>query len=137
MSFRSDDEMKIAFEKAILDAPYDKASRMAFADWLYERGLDHEAEWQASWTPARQKAEEFFKDVASRSGYEFDDFIKMIKEGFTFTYVVRDECWMGDPDEASARMGKANRDGILKQMMIDYRLLDESHEGDIYFSCSC
>lgn len=56
------------FQKAIEANPYDASLRLVFADWLEEKGEDDTATWHRTWTPERQKAEEWMKEFADKCG---------------------------------------------------------------------
>lgn len=64
-----------AFEKAIAHDPYDRAAHVAFADWLWERGEDDAAAREASWTPDRQKSEEWLRERAGEYGSDYGAFL--------------------------------------------------------------
>src|SRR5438309_1354658 len=58
-------EIKDAFLKALAgDGRYDHETRLVFADWLEEKGLDEEAVGQRRWTPAWQRAEDWLRAFA-------------------------------------------------------------------------
>ena len=55
-----------AFLVALREDPYDAATHAAFADWLYDHGLDDEAHVQAAWTVEKMReAEAFFTAYAA------------------------------------------------------------------------
>ncbi len=55
------DEERQAFLDAIAADRYDQTTRLVFADWLNEHGLDDEAEVQRQWTPEKQRAEDWLR----------------------------------------------------------------------------
>jgi uncharacterized protein (TIGR02996 family) len=57
-----------AFEDAIRADPYDRMTRLVFADWLDENDCPEEADWQRSWTLRRQEAEEWLANFAGDIG---------------------------------------------------------------------
>lgn len=56
--------MRDVFEKTLNENPYDKTSRLIYADWLSENGFDDEAEFHRAWTVDWQHAKEWFDDFA-------------------------------------------------------------------------
>ncbi len=60
--------MREVFEKILDEDRYDEATHRAFADWLYEQGMDAEAEFHAKWTLKWQKAKDRLEEMASESG---------------------------------------------------------------------
>jgi uncharacterized protein (TIGR02996 family) len=55
-----------AFESALRVDPYDRVTRLVFADYLEENDQPEEADWQRAWTPRRQKGEEYLRGFADR-----------------------------------------------------------------------
>ncbi len=53
-----------SFELAIKKDRYDQTTRLVFADWLEENGLDDEALIQRSWTREKQESEDWLRDYA-------------------------------------------------------------------------
>lgn len=72
--------MSADYRKAFLDAiaadRYDVVARRAYADWLDENGFDDEAAEQRKWTPARQEAEDWLRNLAEQMGLTYEDVIQ-------------------------------------------------------------
>ncbi len=45
----TDEQMKVAFENALLENPNDVATRKAFSDYLEEQGEPEQAAWHRNW----------------------------------------------------------------------------------------
>ena len=69
----TDDQQRQAFLDAIAADRYDQTTRLVFADWLNERGMDSEAEVQRAWTREKQEAEDFIADFAAELGQDVCD----------------------------------------------------------------
>lgn len=70
----TESEEKDALLKAIAENPYDRATRLVFADWLEERGLDDEATEQRTWTKEKQEkadAKEWLEQKAVEHDVEY------------------------------------------------------------------
>ncbi len=59
------DQERQAFLDAITADRYDQATRLVYADWCNEYGLDAEAEEQRRWTPEWQRAWDWFEKLAA------------------------------------------------------------------------
>ncbi len=62
------DTEKEAFLTAIAKDRYDQTTRLVFANWLEENGLDDEALIQRSWTREKQESEDWLRDYAAKCG---------------------------------------------------------------------
>src|SRR5438477_6621276 len=70
---------KKAFEDAISADRYDGDTRKVFADWLEENGYDDEAVLQRSWTPEKQRAEDWLLDYATECAMTYEELIEAAK----------------------------------------------------------
>lgn len=67
--------MRDVFEKTLNEDPYDKTSRLIYADWLSENGFDDEAEFHRTWTEDWQDAKEWFDDFAREHDVPLGDIL--------------------------------------------------------------
>ncbi len=64
-----------AFLAAIAADPYDQVTRLVYADWLDEHDAPEAADWQRTWTPERQRAEEWLKEFAAMHDIPYQEFL--------------------------------------------------------------
>ena len=65
----------LAFQKAIAENPYDRKTRLVFADWLEEHGLDDEAHEQRSWSKTKQEAEDWLRNFAPEINMTYQELL--------------------------------------------------------------
>jgi uncharacterized protein (TIGR02996 family) len=69
-----DNEHRKQFEALLRENPYDAGTHFVYADWLEENGFDDESAWQRSWTPERQRAEDWLRDFAQKCGQTCENY---------------------------------------------------------------
>lgn len=74
------DHEREAFERAISDNKYDEVARRIFADWLSEHGFDDEADLQYSWTPEKQRSEDFITAFAKDCDFTYEEMMAAINK---------------------------------------------------------
>lgn len=71
---------RLRFEEAIAENPYDRATRLVYADWLEEHGHDDEALVQREWTKEWQDAKGYLENLASKIKMEVPRLVKILKD---------------------------------------------------------
>jgi uncharacterized protein (TIGR02996 family) len=66
-----------AFLKALANDPYDQETRLVFADWLEEHGLDDEAAEQRAWRREKQEAEDWLRFFAPKLEMTYKELLEV------------------------------------------------------------
>lgn len=79
--------MRQAFEDILRDDLFDTTTRLVFADWLEENGLDDEANEQRRMaTPEWQASARWLTDFAARCGTTIDNYIDYLRSSLRIYY---------------------------------------------------
>lgn len=124
---------KAAFLAAITENPYDRAARLAYSDWLEERGLDDEAEIQREWTPTRQaQAEERVDAMASACQMERSELLTLAHE-----YLDTGDWFTCEGFDTPEEVYDMRETFWLDFMVLTGRPVPSDKREDRFISCSC
>ena len=136
------DSGKQPFLRAIEADRYDKAVRLAYADWLEERGYDDEAVLQRAWTVERQEAEDWLRWFADECGYHdgYEGERKITYEEvieFGRVYQETGDGWtqFGSTDAQDTMCH--HRKEFWKHWQTITGVVVPEDKKDAFFSCSC
>lgn len=123
-----------AFMDALIDDPEDVTTRMIYADWLEENGLDQEAANQRKWTPEYQQAYNWMMAFSVISEVPYKDLLTSADDDNWSSYTFNSNTKSYDATD----LFNTHRDRFWKY----YSILNEIDEKevqdkDLYFSCSC
>jgi uncharacterized protein (TIGR02996 family) len=122
---------KKAFEDAIRADRYDGVTRKVFADWLEENGYDDEAVVQRSWTPEKQRAEDWLREYGAECEMYYEELIEVANNfldkghGYTLSFDTPDIVFSGAEDFWDHfALATGRKDA-------------EAHRGEVFFRCAC
>ena len=76
-----DEQQRLAFLAALREDPHCAATRMAYTDWLLERGFDDDAAAQRAWTPQRHEEALTWMVTHSKVLGDYDSVDKLLAAG--------------------------------------------------------
>lgn len=130
---KEDLSLHAAFLKSLQENPYDKVTRLAFADYLEEQGMDSEAQEQRSWTPEKQKAEEWLRKFAGEVAIPYSE---VLQAGYDFAEYQNYYTQWGREDARNAMTEEVQKEFWNNWQIVTGIQVPEDKQGSV-FSCSC